>query len=289
MNGVTVQLLGSAPTSTLTDVNGQYAFAGIGSGTWQIQPLKQHDQGAGISTLDAVYILQALAGTLTLTPEQQLACDVTGNGTLSTLDAVRILQFKVGSITSFDVALSCGSDWAFIPVPAPTPNQLLSVPQMTTGTCQAGSITLQPLAGQAGNQDFTAVLFGDCTGNWQPSISAAIARRAGPAVVSVGHARHRGAQVLVPLVVEGSRTFSALDLEVAYNPRHLKFRGVHRIGSASQALLAAHERQPGRVAISLASAEPVPAGTIAALLFENDGGHFDARAISVVNAEMASP
>ena len=78
-------------------------------------------------------------------------------------------RITAGLITRFEVAQTCGSDWAFIPVPAPAPNQTLTTPQMRTGVCQAGAITFEPLASPAPNQDFSAVLFGDVTGNWQPT------------------------------------------------------------------------------------------------------------------------
>lgn len=288
VGAATVQLQGSITATVQTDVSGQYAFPAIGTGNWQIQPSKIGDAQAGISTLDAVYILQAIAGTRTLTPEQRLACDVTGNGTLSTLDAVRILQLKVGSITSFEVAQACGSDWAFIPVPAATPNQLVIAPQMTTGSCQAGAIAWQPLVAQADNQDFSAVLFGDCTGNWQPGVATAVARRLTVAPVRIGRPLRRGTRIHVPLIVAESHRFSGLDVEVAYDPTHLTFRRVHRVGSASPALLAAHEQQPGLVAVSLASGESLPAGTVAALLFEDRERRSESWAIHVVNAEATN-
>jgi hypothetical protein len=168
-----MQLQGTTAASVQTDTNGQYAFFGIPAGNDQVQPSKQGDQGDGISVLDAVYVLQALSGTRVLSPAQLLAADVTGNGTISVLDAVRILQLKAGLITRFEVAQACGSDWAFIPVPAATPNQSVITPQMTPGSCQAGAIKFQPLSGTATNQDFSAVLFGDVTGNWSPSQGSA--------------------------------------------------------------------------------------------------------------------
>ena len=169
VGGASVQLQIGATTSVQSDGNGQYAFFGIPTGYYQVQPSKQGDQGNGITVLDAVFVLQALAGLRILTPAQLLAADVTGNGTISVLDAVRILQLKAGLITRFEVAQACGSDWTFIPVPAPTPNQALTTPQMRTGVCQAGSIAFEPLGDTATNQDFSAVLFGDVTGNWQPT------------------------------------------------------------------------------------------------------------------------
>jgi parallel beta-helix repeat protein len=163
-----VQLSGPAPATALTDATGQFALSGLTGGAWQVEPRKLGDAGAGISALDAAYVLQAAVGLRTLTPEQQLACDVSGNGTLSAYDAALILRYKVGLIAALPVAELCASDWAFLPAPAAAANQQVTPPQITAGACQPGRIAYQPLAGQADNQDFFAVLFGDCTGNWQP-------------------------------------------------------------------------------------------------------------------------
>ena len=112
-----------------------------------------------------------VAGLRTLDAEQRLACDVTGNGTLSALDATLILQQKVGLISRFPVAQACASDWLFVPMPAAASNQHLIQPQnmAAVNSCQPGAIEFTPLAGQVSNQDFAAVLVGDCTGNWQPA------------------------------------------------------------------------------------------------------------------------
>ena len=65
----------------------------------------------------------------------------------------------------FPVAESCGSDWAFVPIPSAVPNQTLTGPLMSGDGCRPGSIGYDPLAGAAANQNFKAVLFGDCTGS----------------------------------------------------------------------------------------------------------------------------
>ena len=114
---------------------------------------------------------RSVAGLRTLDPEQRLACDVTGNGTLSALDAAIILQQTVSLISMFPVAQTCASDWLFVPIPAAAANQHVIPPQNTAAVnpCQPGAIEFRPLAGQLANQDFAAVLIGDCTGNWQPA------------------------------------------------------------------------------------------------------------------------
>lgn len=165
----TVQLIGPTPAAMATDATGQFAFSNIGGPNWRIEPQKTGDAGPAISALDAVYVLQSVVGVRQLSFEQRLAGDVSGNGTLSTLDAVLILQRTLNLRPDFPVTQACGSDWAFVPVPAVAPNQQVLLPQMQIGSCQKGAITFDPLAAQADGQDFEGILFGDPTGNWQPT------------------------------------------------------------------------------------------------------------------------
>jgi hypothetical protein len=164
-----VALLSTGQPTTTTDASGNFGFPNLDEARWEIQPAKTGDFTSAVSALDAAYVLQTIVDKRSFDAFQTLACDVTGNGSLSALDASRILQFVVNKIARFPVAEACGSDWAFVPMPDAAPNQLLVQPQMSPGTCRPGSIVFDPLSGQVGGQDFHAVLFGDCTGNWQPA------------------------------------------------------------------------------------------------------------------------
>jgi len=171
VSGATVALRGPTTIWGQTDAAGQFAFTGLDGCNFHVEVQKLDDLNGGISALDASYTLQYVVRLRTLDAEQQLACDVTGNGTLSALDASLILQQEVGLISRFPVAQACASDWLFVPTPAPWPNQHVIPPANlpAADTCQPGAIEFTPLVGQASNQDFAAVLLGDCTGNWQPA------------------------------------------------------------------------------------------------------------------------
>jgi hypothetical protein len=164
--GATVLLSGGTTASTQTDAAGQYSFSGVPGCNVHLEVQKLGDLDGGISTLDAAYTLQAIAGVRTLDAEQRLACDVTGNGTLSTLDATEILQQRVGLLATFPAAQTCMSDWLFRPAPAAAPNQTLIEPLNTPGSCRRGAIEFSPLGADATGQDFSALVIGDCTGNW---------------------------------------------------------------------------------------------------------------------------
>ena len=166
VSGVTVVLQGPTPASTQTDATGAFVFTGVGSATVTLQPQKVDDVRNSVGAVDAVDILQAVVGLRNLSPIQSLACDANGDGVITALDAVRVLQLHVGLISQLPVVSSCQTDWVFVPAATPVPRQTPMAPHIANPTCQPGSITYQPLTGQADNQNFLAVLFGDCSGNW---------------------------------------------------------------------------------------------------------------------------
>jgi RHS repeat-associated protein len=161
VSDVQVELQGTVSTSTLTDATGHYSFSGLPVGDYRVLPSRVGGRANGVSALDAAFALQDVVHLRTLDANQTLACDVTGNGSISALDSARILQLVVTLIPRLPAAQTCGSDWLFLPSP---PGAV--TPVLTTGTCTMGAIELQSLAADAVDQDFLALLFGDCTGNW---------------------------------------------------------------------------------------------------------------------------
>jgi hypothetical protein len=127
------------------------------------------DLNGAITSFDATLTLQAVVGLTSFDVTQHAACEVTANGKLSSLDAAHILRKRVGLLAIFNVANQCGGDWVFFPDPRSVANQTLVDPQIGGGSCQPGKIAYTPLAGSVHDQDFVAVLFGDCSGNWAPN------------------------------------------------------------------------------------------------------------------------
>jgi len=265
VSAVTVQMQGGTPLAVDTDGSGQFAFSGVAAGAWQVQPQKSGGGAGAVSALDAVYVLQAAVGQRTLTPEQQMACDVSGNALVSALDAVYILQYQVGLITQFPVAQTCGSDWVFMPSASTASNQVVMQPQMSAGTCRAGAIAFDPLVGQATGQNFEALLFGDCTGNWQPSGGAAAERVGRPSRVRLGRGGRHAQHVRVPVYVDSPATFRALDLRVRYDPSRFMISKVAALPASAPFLLEANERSRGVVDVALASASPLRRGPLLVL------------------------
>jgi len=274
-----------------TDATGRFAFTGLNSADWQLQPQKSGGLGNAITALDAVYILQAAVRLRTLSPEQMLACDVTGNGAVTALDATLILRYKVGLITSFPVSQKCGSDWAFVPEPDPASNQEVLQPALSP-TCQNGTIAFHPLMDEADNQNFSAALFGDCSGNWQPtggSSAAALStsERSNPEV-RLGRHLTRGRRVHIPLLVDHTDGYRSLDARIYYDATRLGTPRLRRANNAAQALIAVNDRVPGTLVVSLASGQPLRGGEVAVLEFEAKDRHSRGAQVQVLDAAVGN-
>lgn len=137
----TLTAAGSLPLSTMTDSNGDYSFSGFGAGAYTITPSKT-GQVNGISNLDASRIAQHIVGLTTLNANQIIAADTSGNGAVSNLDASFLAQF-IASIPNPGIT----GTWKFLPANRSYPNV------QTNQT----------------NQDYSAILVGDVTGNWNPA------------------------------------------------------------------------------------------------------------------------
>ena len=78
--------------------------------------------------------------------------------------------------------------------------------------------------------------------------------------------------MVVPVAVDSAAAYSALDLDVRYDPAQLTPIGVQRVGQARQALVEASVRSPGLFLVSLASSEPLAGGTVMMLRLDTTHG-----------------
>jgi len=147
-----VVLSGTIVDTTLTDSTGFYQFTDLLMlQNYTVSPSKINSvRQAAVSSYDAALILQHVVGRITLDSLQRIAADVSDNGTISSFDAAQVLQYVVGIRNHFPVGHRPGQDtvdWAFRP------------PSRTYDTLRENQI----------NQDYRAILYGDPSGNWQPS------------------------------------------------------------------------------------------------------------------------
>lgn len=243
-------------TSSSTDSSGHYVLTDAPPENLLVYPDSAAGADSAVSALDAAYVLQFVAGLRPLSAQQSLACDVTGNGSLSALDAALLLQYTVGLITRFPVATACGSDWAFIPNPAWAPDQTLIQPQPGPGDCTPGGIAYQTLTASLDEQNFSALVFGDCTGNWQPPVGGGAARAAlviRPAVRTGRLRSLRGGRLALSIAADRPEPVYAIDVRVAYDPAALRAVSARLVGRARHAALAFNAREADVVRIAVAS------------------------------------
>jgi len=274
---------GSQNLSTQTAAGGAYTLSGLSEASWELRPSKNGDVRDAIDASDALYALEAAVGTRTVSAEQQVACDVTGSGTIGGLDASLILQYAVDLISEVPVASVCGSDWIFFPHPNAGSGQA-TAPQVTGASCTAGSMSYSPLVGAIGQQDFTGVVLGDCDHSWG-SGSGAAAENPGSASLRLGKPRMgRGEMVEMPVYINGNRRVRAADLIVRYDPRYLRAIDVRTLYSARGAMLRYNTTRPGTLRVALARLTSIDAAGKPVLLlrFKIDGRK---RSVAVRRAE----
>ena len=183
----------------------------------------------------------------------------------------------------------CGSDWAFVPEPTAMPYQHLVLPETGVNTCQPGSIVLDPLLGDAPRQNFSAVLFGDCTGNWNslPTARAQLSlSRDGR--VRLGSPQRRGSgRWAIPLLVDSPEPYLSVEVRISYDGERTRPIQVRAAGTARDALLRYDTDDHGVLAVALASATPLTAeGPVATLLFESASRRADGHIAQLVAAAI---
>jgi hypothetical protein len=257
--GVTVMLAGEQPAETQTSMGGSYEFADVPEGTWEVGATKDSDFGHAVSPLDAAFILQHVAQLRTLDDSQRLACDVTGDGQISALDAARVLQFSVGQLARLPVADACAGDWLFVPEPGPESSQVVINPSIASGNCNGGRIMIDELVTEADEQNFRALLFGDCTGNWQSGTAASLRGRTGRGgtTVRVGRVLARNGVGRVPVYVRSVAPYNSLDLQVAYDPARLAPTSARLRHPSDSTIVTSYAPKPGTLRIAMASGEPM--------------------------------
>ena len=124
---------------TTTDATGNYSFTGIPAGNdYTLTPSKTGAPN-GLESFDAALVARFVAGLDIPTPNQVIAGDADGDGILTSFDASLIARYVAG-LSGYGFV----STWKFVPA-----NYMYTT-----------------LGGNQTNQDFTAILVGETSGNW---------------------------------------------------------------------------------------------------------------------------
>jgi hypothetical protein len=138
---VTMTAAGTPNVIGATNASGAYSLNGFGNGSYTVTPSKTGDVNNSITAFDAGRTAQHVVGNNPLTVNQQIAADVSNNGSISSFDAALISRYVVSLPNSGNTGT-----WKFVPVNRSYPN----------------------VEANQTNQDYTAILMGEVSGNWTP-------------------------------------------------------------------------------------------------------------------------
>ncbi len=149
---------GSIPVSTNSAfTTGAYSLSGFGAGPYTVTPTKTTDVTA-ISGFDSGLIAQHVVALITLNSAQAAAADVSEAAGITSFDAALIARFVVALPGS-----GVTGNWKFNPV-----NR--SYPSVETNQT---------------NQDYSAILMGEVSGDWTPPTMFAFSKASRPAPEAV--------------------------------------------------------------------------------------------------------
>jgi len=225
-------LTGDNTLSDTTDENGQYIIAGIPAGSYVLTPVKQNHFN-GITAYDAALVLRHVADIAPLTGYQALAADVNQSGEISSLDASYILQKSVGLIETFP---DTPSMWIFDPT----------------------SYTYPSLLEDQINQDFTAILLGDPTGNWEidGAIMGSIAEDQPVNLTIFADPPDAEGKVTATIYLDPNvNELYGLDLVLTYDHTHAEILSVIKGAIGDNWFFAANTSQPGLIRLGIADTQ----------------------------------
>jgi hypothetical protein len=188
-----------APTTTGSGLTGNYSLLGFGAGPYTVTPTKTAQSDTvdnGITPFDASQIAQHVVHLITLGATAQQAADVSGNGTVSSFDASLIAQYLVHIANP---GVNNTGKWIFDTYSGPF-----------SGTQ---------------NHDFSGILKGDASGDWDASGPQTLAPESlSPMTatrVSIANTEApQGSQIIVPVRIDNlnGQGVVAYQLNVAYDP-----------------------------------------------------------------------
>jgi hypothetical protein len=148
VSNVSFTVIGAPSVSATTNALGNYLLENLtANGQYTVTPTKSGNVN-GISSFDATLVLRYVAangqGASALTPNQILAADANGNGTVTSFDATQILRYVAANAANANTG-QVGT-WKFDPVSRPYP----------------------ALNSTVSNDNYSAVIIGDVNGSWTP-------------------------------------------------------------------------------------------------------------------------
>ncbi len=247
--GVSVEATGPLEETAETDAAGFYQLAPLpyGVSDLEVRPSKPawEDVGtAAVTAMDAAEVMRHLSGDA-LPAERQTAADADGNGLIEPADADRIAAWTLGSADASAVPLG---EWRFMP-------DHRSYPELRRSYH---------------SEDYTAIVVGDASGNWNRRPDSLDATGLFPETVTVDSGDTR---LEAALSAPAGFDFSSASLEVRYDTSAVSFVEAGKPDSTDGPTLACREIGNGRIRAVLYSGRPEPrSGPFVILRFETKPG-----------------
>jgi hypothetical protein len=254
VSNVTVTATGQATVVTTTGAPGptagQYVLNLFGPGPYTVAPTKPFGFDNAINSFDAARVAGHVTGVSFLTGNALVAADASGNGVLNSFDAAQIARYAANT-----PPFAQTGSWKFFTVPN------IPFPIGTTPTSRTHSTIDSSLTGQ----NFTGILIGEVSGNWQNTG----ARSAGngperPVAVNIpsGLAASAGKEIAIPVMVDGAANKGIVSYEfvLRYDPTVIQPSAdvVDVAGTASRGLfVVTNANEPGILRVVVYGTMPI--------------------------------
>lgn len=271
--GTRLTLAGDRLYSGTSNDTGVYSMTGIPTGNYTLTPSKSDDV-EGISAYDAALVLQHDAGVALLSGNAAVAADVNKSGAVTSMDAFYILQKAVDLI---DVPFTgAGVVWDFSP----------------------SNISITSLNADLSEQDFTAILIGDVSGNWNQKTTPAGAVRSTTAttVPLIGEANlvfpdvfalpNGEISVSIAVGINGE-SFTSADITFTFDPTILEVKSVGKGDLVSNWMVATNLGKEGQVQVGMAGKARVnKSGELLKIRFKVTGSNTSITALTFTQGQL---
>lgn len=183
-----------------------------------------------ITTYQAALTLRNAVGLESFTANQVKAADVDKSGTVTAYDAALIAQFAVGLQR---VANSFVGDWIFIPAYR----------------------SYYSLNSSYQNQDYTGILLGDVTSDWDQSYGTK-KTTTNSAISWLDNIKAESDKIIIPIGVEDPLEVISLQLHLKFDPSQLQLIGAEK-GSDAQELQLITNDALGNLYLGMYGSQPV--------------------------------
>jgi len=253
-----------------------YSLNLLSSGPYTVTPSKTGGNNNAINSFDAAKIAAHVSSINSLTGNQLVAADTSGNGLIQSFDAALIARF----VTAIPGSGAVGT-WRFFTV-SNVPFPIGATPTSRTYSSLVGNLT---------GEDYTGILIGEVSGNWLNTGARSAKQIPETQNDEAPHGPERGMQVALPsLVIPANvdvtipiRVIEAADqgivsyeFELRYDPSVIQpASNVLDTGATvSRGLTAfANPAEPGVVRVSVYGAVPIDRdGVLLNLRFTAVGG-----------------